>query len=234
MIAYRRPHGACRKVLQTVSIVLIGGLVAPSTMAEAPEQSTATEMVETAGTGSASDTSESVEKATRTVELLHEALDDLMQGEGDFDERMARALEAVRTTFHMQRVARAITGAGWRRLDDEQRHELRVALADLIAAFYAYQFFSDRGDGFATLSHEEVGDGRVIVRTELQRADKDNISLVYHLTEALIFNVVVNGVSDMSLRRAQYGAIFREEGFDGLLARINQQIEKHRAEGTDA
>lgn len=221
MIAHRLRSGACRTVLQIVPVVLIGLLAAPSAMADRPDRDGAAEATET------------IDRAKEAVALLHGTLDTLMQSEADFDQRMARILETVRATFHVQRIARTITGAGWRRLDDEQQHELRVALADLIAAFYAYEFFSDRGDGFVALSAEEVGDGRVIVHTELQREGKDNISLVYHLLEDRIFNVVVNGISDTSLRRAQYGTVFRDEGFDGLLATMREQIDKQRAKGAD-
>lgn len=208
MFPYRscnRPDGTVRLL---VAIVLIALLVAPHTA-----------FADQGGDFEA-------------ITALHGALVHNLRHDEGFAERKRRVLEAVRLHFHMLRIARTIVGAGWRQLDEEQRRELTSALADLIAATYAAQFHTDSGQEFVTLGAESIDDQRMVVRTELRRKDRDSISLIYHLSDGLIFNVVADGVSDLSLRRAQYGTIFRREGLDALLEQVRQQISE-RANAAD-
>jgi ABC-type transporter MlaC component len=53
--------------------------------------------------------------------------------------------------------------------------------------------------------------------------------LNYYFRDSRVFNVVANGISDLSLRRAEYGSIIKEEGYDVLLEQIQNKILKTRA-----
>ena len=46
-----------------------------------------------------------------------------------------------------------------------------------------------------------------------------------------IINVISQGVSDISLKRAEYQSVIRKHGFDGLLNRIETQTAKMVREG---
>ena len=45
-----------------------------------------------------------------------------------------------------------------------------------------------------------------------------------------VINVIADGVSDLALRSSQYEQIFKERGFDGLLAWIREQEKKTAAD----
>lgn len=70
--------------------------------------------------------------------------------------------------------------------------------------------------------------GRVRVRTRLVRPGDEAVQLDYVLQEEAgrwrIVNVVANGVSDLSLKRADYGSIMKKQGFDLLVEKLEAQV----------
>ena len=68
----------------------------------------------------------------------------------------------------------------------------------------------------------------VIVKTTLVKADGEKIPLTYLLRGSdnkwLIVNVIAQGISDLSLKRADYTAVIKKEGFESLVNRLNDKI----------
>jgi phospholipid transport system substrate-binding protein len=56
----------------------------------------------------------------------------------------------------------------------------------------------------------------------------DDVTLDYLLREAFgkwrIINVIAKGVSDLSLKRADYGAVINSQGFSSLIEKLKKQI----------
>ena len=46
-----------------------------------------------------------------------------------------------------------------------------------------------------------------------------------------IVNIIVNGVSDLALKRAEYNSLLEREGFQALIAKLEEQIRGY-AEGS--
>jgi phospholipid transport system substrate-binding protein len=99
---------------------------------------------------------------------------------------------------------------------------------ELTLATYASRFDGYSGERFQQMEITPMSRGRMLVRTEMVRPGKDTVQLDYVLQEEngkwLIVNVVANGVSDLSLKRADYGSILKSQGFDSLIARLRTQI----------
>ena len=70
------------------------------------------------------------------------------------------------------------------------------------------------------------------MRTVLVKPDGEEIPLNYMLresdTEWKIVNVVAQGVSDLSLKRADYTAVIKSEGFDALVSRLREKTAEMR------
>ena len=49
--------------------------------------------------------------------------------------------------------------------------------------------------------------------------------------EWMIISVIANGVNDLSLKRAEYAAVLKERGYDGLVADLNKKIATMAADG---
>jgi phospholipid transport system substrate-binding protein len=170
--------------------------------------------------------------AVATVDNLHAALLDIMQnasslGYGGRRDRIAPVVEA---SFNLPFITRFTLGRYWADLSSEQQDTMVDALERLTIANYASRFNGYSGERFETISNKPARRGRELVRTvlEVNNDSADDVTLDYLLQETAgrwrIVSVIANGVSDLSLKRADYGAVIKSQGFDSLVARINDQI----------
>lgn len=72
------------------------------------------------------------------------------------------------------------------------------------------------------------------MHAKLKPGSGDTVSFDYVLRpnggKWRIINIVADGVSDLALRSTQYAKLYEEKGFDGLLAWIQEQTRKARAD----
>ncbi len=171
--------------------------------------------------------------AVAVVEQFHGTLKAALRSDG-FEARRALLAEPIAAAFDVATIARISVGAHWRELGDAQRNELVQTLTDLIVATYAARFDTDNGQEFETLDAQETRPGRILVRTRLHLKERDDVTLDYMLRQSdgppTIYNVIADGVSDLSLRRAEYSAIIERDGFDALLAALRESAREF-AEG---
>ena len=67
------------------------------------------------------------------------------------------------------------------------------------------------------------------MKTEFKKTEGKPISFNYIVQENdqkwRIISVIANGINDLSLKRAEYAAIIKKEGFDALVIRLKQKIQ---------
>lgn len=167
--------------------------------------------------------------AAAVVERLHAALLDAMQRADTLGYRGRAELLApvVASSFDFPTIARIVTGRAWRDLDEARQREFIDVFRALSVATYATNFSGYDGERFVT-GDSEPARGAMIVRTELVKADGEAIPLHYMLRKGdggwRIVNVVAKGVSDLSLKRAEYAAVIEAEGFDSLVKRLREKV----------
>lgn len=170
--------------------------------------------------------------AVAVVERLHASLIESMQRgpEAGYPGRLALLTPVVAASFDFPTIARIIVGRTWKELSPGEQAQFLQAFEQLSAATYAARFDAYDGETFRTLESSEQRDARV-VKTELVKADGETVSFVYLLRETAtgwkIVNVVVDGVSDLSLKRAEYPAVIRQAGFAGLLEKLAEQSARY-------
>ncbi len=165
------------------------------------------------------------------IDGFHDALIAAMKSGTSFDERVGMLDPVVQASFDLSTIARVSLGRTWGDLDTAARAAFSVLLGELIVATYAERFVRYNEQRFETLSVDAPKPDRSVVKTRLVRIDESPVSLDYYLSGGRIYNIVADGVSDLSLRRADYAAIVSRKGFDGLLAEIRGKIADHRAAG---
>jgi phospholipid transport system substrate-binding protein len=166
------------------------------------------------------------------IESFHSALLGAMRSNDAYDVRFASLAPIVGEVFDVPTIARISLGRTWKSLDEPARAQFCELLEELITATYTDRFDSYSGQTFHLLSAEPARRGWV-VKTELEKSDGERVSLDYYFRGSQVFNVVADGVSDLSLRRADYNSIVKEEGYDRLLAHIRDSIAEYEAGGTD-
>ena len=163
------------------------------------------------------------------VETLHAALLEAMQG-GEtlgFAGRRDRLVPVLDATFDFSTISRLVTGRHWGSLGAADRAAFTDVFKALSAATYADNFDSFSGERFETRSNRSKGKAE-IVRTVIIGSDGDETSLDYLLTQEdgtwRIVNVIADGVSDISLKRSEYGGIIDQEGISGLIAKLKAKV----------
>lgn len=163
------------------------------------------------------------------VDDFHDTLLAVMQSGADFEARYGKIEPSVDRLFDLTSISRISLGRDWRNLDVATQQMFIDLLREFIIATYADRFASFNGQRFETVDDKEARPGRWVVRTHLVKSDGDIVTLDYYLREGLVFNVVADGVSDLSLRRADYAAIIERSGLEGLVSDIRQRIDEVRS-----
>lgn len=179
---------------------------------------------------------EPAEKSTEpgakgVVEKLHGTLIDAMKNADrlGYMGRYDLLAPVIEEGFDLPYIARIVLGRQhWKSLDRGQRSTMLETFSRLAVATYAGRFDGYSGERFEVISERPLKRGRILVRSELRESDGNVVRLDYVLHQAdsqwRIVNVIADGVSDLSLKRADYSAIMKDEGFDALIARMQEQI----------
>lgn len=135
----------------------------------------------------------------------------------------------VDQTHDLNNVARLVIGRHWKKLTDAQRSTFFQTFRNLSISLYAARFKDYNGEQFNVRSEQPLKRGkRKLVATHFVKSDGAVIQFHYILHRVndqwKIISVTVNGVSDLALKRAEYGGILKNDGFSALIERLNNQI----------
>lgn len=168
--------------------------------------------------------------ARARVDSFHAALIHNMQLGGDFAERHARLAGVIDSHFHLDTITRISIGRSWSGLDAAARNNLKQLLRELIITTYVQRFRDFNGQDWRSQQARELPNRRALVKTRLNTATGNQVSLDYQLRDVdgnwAIFDIIANGVSDLSLRRATYSDLLRREGMEGLQQAIRDNIDE--------
>ena len=171
--------------------------------------------------------------ASATVTRLQTGLIALMQSDGAGTDRSAAVTELLRATHDLPYIARIVLGRHWRELSPDQQAEFITQFEALSVANYTARFRHYGGERFEVADEQTVSEEEHNVRSVLTTAKGETHEFVYTLRRDgetwRVVNIVVDGVSDLALKRAEYGRLMDAGGFPGLLAELTRQTERLRA-----
>lgn len=169
------------------------------------------------------------EEPVDVVNAFHDALNTAMKSE-TFDKRMLVVGPAVDRCFQTQTIARISLGRNWRDLPEQAQTGYLALLQELIKTTYAARFDNADGQLFSIDSTEPIGENRVRVKSVL-KTKSEEVNLDYQLQQQagrwLIYDVVANGVSDLSLKRSNYASLFSRGGLAAVEAEIRDHIARN-------
>lgn len=173
------------------------------------------------------------ESIQQSISGFHTTLTTVMQMNGNYKDRFNKLSPVIRKLFDAPNISRISTGKYWREQDVQLQERFTDLVYELIAATYADRFVSYNDQVFSIDSVESKGKNRWVVKSRLTKSDGEIVTLDYYLRSGVVFNVVANGVSDLSLKRADYTSILAQHGFSGLIAHIERNILDYRQHGVD-
>lgn len=174
-------------------------------------------------------------------QVLRILQDPAFKGPAHAKERRARIKEVVLQRFGFAEMARRALGTEWAARTPEQRKEYVDLFTDLLARSYISRIEAYSGQKIVYNSESVDGD-RAEVRSEIIE-DHDRTKIVYRLVREpsgwQVYDLVIDGVSLVNNYRTQFGQIVGNEGYDGLVKRmqdkrasLEQEDQEERSEGT--
>ena len=168
----------------------------------------------------------------QVVESFHKALISAMQATTD-ETRRDIVDEAINNHFQIHTIARISLGRNWRTLQSDKQSDYMTLLEELISTTYASRFAKFDNQTFAFVSSSPIASNRTRVKSILN-TKSEIVNLDYQLLFSQetwrIYDVVANGVSDLSLKRSNYAALFANGGLDAVTADITASINKNQEE----
>ena len=143
--------------------------------------------------------------------------------------RYARLQPVVNQLFDVPFMTRLATGPAWAQLSPAQQQQLTAAFGRYIAATYADRFDSYSGERLEVVGQQPSG-GNVIVQTRIVKSDGKPVAINYLMHPAgdgwRIADVYLDGtISQLATERSEFDAILRQQGVDGLIARLNRKAD---------
>lgn len=161
------------------------------------------------------------------VQTLNAALLKSMQaGRAESMTERYRNLEPViKQVFALPLMTRLSVGPQWASFSPEQQNALVAAFTRYTIANYAHNFREFSGQQFEIGDVATRGEDK-IVRTRFIPAHDTPVSLLYRMRQVdgvwKVIDVSAEGVSELALRRDDFGAAIAAGGAPALLAHLNK------------
>ncbi len=143
-------------------------------------------------------------------------------------ERDRRFTPVFAGVFDMPTMTRLAVGPAWKTFSAEQQAAVRDAFARFIVADYARQIKDYSGESFVVdpqTTPESRGGGE-IVKTKLLQPSGRTVNINYLVRGERVIDIYLNGtVSDLAMRRDEFGSIIAAGGADGLIKRLRERTE---------
>lgn len=183
----------------------------------------------------------SASEATDAVDAFHASLLTAMQNAATwgYTERRDYLAAPVANTFNTETQVRIASSIHWDGFTDAERAELTEAFYDFTLANYASRFKGYSGQGFVGIGEQPMKRGRVLVLTNLVKANGETVSLNYVMMPDneggyRIIDVQFKGsISELALRRSEFAPIIRDRGFTGLVSMLKQKVDELEADAID-
>jgi len=181
----------------------------------------------------------------KAIKSLQEALI-ASTGFASFDERVESLSPIVIQTHDFSAIARLVTGRHWRKLEAQQHEQFINVFTQLSVMTYAERFkdLAQSKFNYIETLEQPRNSIKIISTLELdpnaqfsELTDKRLFNFEYILQAVTsddeatseqwkIINVIVDGVSDLALKRSNYVSILNDHGFDGLMTELSKKINK--------
>jgi phospholipid transport system substrate-binding protein len=145
-------------------------------------------------------------------------------------QRFAALAPVIEQTIDLNAVLAASVGLGWSKLSNDQRAPLRAAFFHYTVASYAANFDSYSGQTFRLLpTVRSLGNGEVIVRTEIVATDGSTRSLDYLMRNGQsgwkVVDVLEDGtISRVAVQRSDFRDLLESGGVPALTTALRRKV----------
>ena len=164
-------------------------------------------------------------------ESVNEILDLLRDQTLDQTDRRAKIRATIKTRFDFEAMSQRTLATNWRKATEQEREQFIDLFSQLIENTYIgkIEAYTDEKIEYPG---EKIKGSKAIVETLIIAASAD-IPVDYRLYKKgdtwLVYDVIIEGVSLVSNYRSSYQEIVKKEGFNGLLAKMQEKLDELRS-----
>ncbi len=164
----------------------------------------------------------------KVITTLQNALIQAMQQgqEIHYSGRLELLAPVIRQTHDLEAIIRSVLGTHWAELSPEQQQAITRTFQENSIATYADRFNQYNGEHFRIVEQRPLPRERILVRSQFIQTGSNPINFDYVLHQTnegwRIINIVVDGVSDLALKRSEYNAILQKNGINALIDMLEQ------------
>ena len=185
------------------------------------------------------------ELITDPVLALHNSLLEIMQqsASATYEERYARMEKIVADNFDIRLIAKVVLGRHWQAREKAEQQAFIDLFTRLTVATYVSGFDASDDQSFSEPEIRALRKNRYLVKTEFKAKapGAKAVSFDYLVqkkktdTSWKIISVIAAGVNDLSLKRAEYGGLIRDQGYEALVRSLEEKIRAlRRPDGADS
>jgi len=146
----------------------------------------------------------------------------------DYQERVDFLAPVINQSHDFDLIIRTVLGSNWTQLEPDQQRLITDTFRQLSIATYAGQFNEYGGEQFEILQQRSLPRDQTLIRSQFIKADSGKIDFDYVLQKGgegwHIVNILVDGVSDLALKRTEYRAVLQRDGFPALIEMLKEKI----------
>ncbi|HPG27922.1 MAG TPA: ABC transporter substrate-binding protein [Myxococcota bacterium] len=234
----RRTGGFGRRGMRAFIALLALALLAFGTAAGAEEAAAIAPAAADAPAASGETTQAEADSPVPVIEAFHAGLLDIMKHakELGFEGRIEKLAPLMSRTFDLGFMASKTVGRHWQELSPEDQKRWAETFARFTTANYAGRFTGFKGEQFVTLGVEDAARDTRVVLTKIEVPGDEDVQLNYRVLRVdgawRVIDVYLNGtVSELALRRSEYSTALKREGFEQLVASVENKIADLKSKG---
>lgn len=170
--------------------------------------------------------------AVEVITSLNASLLDSMK-RGDelgYSGRYALLEPVMKRSFSYPYMVRKSCGSYWKELTENQQKQLLEKYITWSVGRYAEGFKEYKKQQFVVISSEYIRKKYMMVTSNLVKEDQEVREFKYILLQNdgvwLIVDIQVEGVSQLSLTRAQFKSVLKDQGIERLMKILDEKISK--------
>ena len=181
-----------------------------------------------AGPGAASARGDAATEAASFVSAVGNQVITILQQDVDNAERERQLTDLFQRAFRSERLARFVLGRHWKRATEAQRTAYLELFPRYVVELYASRFTGYSGERFEVINQRSLKAGANLVNTRIVPAKGPALKVGFRVEQVngalAIVDVMVEGISLILTKRAEFDSVARREGVQSLIDRLRRVV----------
>ena len=169
--------------------------------------------------------------ATFILSLADTAIEVLRDNSATLEVREARLHDLLKRGFAMKLIGRHVAGRYWRKMSPAQQAEFQQLYSNWTLKIYSGRLGGYSGQTFKVIKAVSSAKSDIFVQTLMFQPDNSKpMAITWRVRKIgdtyLIVDVVVEGISMLATQKAEFAALLKGRGVEGLLQVLRARLSK--------